>query len=108
MGPGIWVPHPSGIVLNSGARLGRRVWLFQNVELIGGIGSAEKILIGDGAWLASGAMVIGTAVGEESIVAARAVVTHPVPARHIALGVPATTRPLNPRQLKLRAHAVER
>lgn len=57
--------------------------------------SAMAITIEDDAWIASGAIVLGgVRVGRGSIVAAGAVVTKDVPPDHLAMGVPARTRPL--------------
>ena len=55
-----------------------------------------KIVIGERAWLGTRCVLLpGTSVGDDSIVAAAAVVTKPVPALTVAAGVPA--RILGPR-----------
>jgi len=46
------------------------------------------VRIGAGAWIGSGAIVMAD-VGRDSVIAAGAVVTHPIPERAIAGGVPA-------------------
>jgi len=106
MGSGIMVPHPKGIVITKTATIGRRIWLFQDVQLVSGNGGT--VVIGDGCVLFAGAMVIGTQIGEESIVAARALVVSPVPPRHLAVGMPATIKPLRADQLANRQHQLVR
>ena len=52
--------------------------------------TAAPIVIERGVWLCAGATVLhGVTVGEDSVVAAGAVVTHDVPARVLVAGVPA-------------------
>lgn len=97
MGPAIWVPHPLGIVLNGTTRIGQRVRLSQYVEVLDGnleVGLNQRV-VGDDVRLYSGAVLLRYgSVGEGSIVAARAVVTKPVPPRHLAVGMPARFRPI--------------
>ena len=101
LGPGIWVPHPLGIVLNSRARLGAGVWLRQGAEIVH-VWEEDKDksgLVGDRAQLNSGCILLkGAVVGHDSIVAARALVTKVVPPGHIAVGIPAKFTPLKPDQ----------
>ena len=102
IGPGLWVPHPMGIVLNPRARLGRYVALLQNVEIadVWRGAEGESGVVGDRSILYSGAMMIkGAVIGEESIVAARALVTKPVAPRSVATGIPAMTRAIRPDEL---------
>ncbi len=103
LGPGIWVPHPLGIVLNPRVRIGRYVALLQNVEVVDvwPDDKGRSGLVGDRTILYSGAVLLrGAVVGEESIVAARALVTKPVPPRSVATGMPAKTRPVRPEELE--------
>jgi len=52
--------------------------------------SGQDIVIGEGVWVASGAMVLGPCrIGDHAIVKARSVVTHDVPAYAIVQGQPA-------------------
>ena len=52
--------------------------------------SSAGVRIGQGAWLGAGVRILdGADVGEGAIVGAGAVVTRPVPARAVAVGVPA-------------------
>lgn len=51
-------------------------------------GRLRKVRIGRGSWIGSNAVILAD-VGRDSIVGAGAVVTHPIPDRVIAAGVPA-------------------
>ena len=103
IGPGVWFAHPLGIVFTKTARIGSRVYIFQHVQLISSHSSGDvyddRIEIGDRSYLMTGATIIGSSVGEESMVAARAVVTKYVPPRHMAMGMPAVIKPLRKEQL---------
>jgi acetyltransferase-like isoleucine patch superfamily enzyme len=49
----------------------------------------KEVHIGDGAWLGENVCVIGASIGENSVVAANAVVTKDIPAYCVAAGIPA-------------------
>lgn len=103
IGPGVWIPHPLGIVLNSRARLGADVWLRQFSEIVHLWSEDEDKsgIVGDRAQLSSGAILLrGGVVGHDSIVAARAVVTKFIPPGHIAKGIPAEAKPMKPEQFR--------
>jgi acetyltransferase-like isoleucine patch superfamily enzyme len=52
--------------------------------------TSAGVSIGDGAWIGAGAKVLdGVTIGDMAIVGAGAVVTHDVPARAVAVGIPA-------------------
>lgn len=51
-------------------------------------GKYQRVLIGDGAWIGAGAIIMAN-IGKGSIVGAGSVVTKPVPDGHIVAGVPA-------------------
>ena len=52
--------------------------------------SAQGIIVEDGAWVGAGAILLdGVRIGRGAVVGAGAVVTHDVPPRTLALGVPA-------------------
>lgn len=103
IGPGVWFAHPLGIVIAQRTQIGSRVYIFQQVQLISSPSSSKAynktIKIGDRCYLMAGATIIGSCVGEESMVAAQSVVTKTVPPRHMAMGIPATVKPLRQEQL---------
>lgn len=99
IGPGLFVPHPMGIILNKRARLGRGVTLRQYAQVIDVTEPGVDGVVGDRAQLNAFAMVVrGGSIGADSIVGARAVVTRPVPDGHVALGIPAECRPMRAEQ----------
>jgi serine O-acetyltransferase len=90
IGAGLYVPHPYGIVLG-GCTLGRDVTVLHGVT-IGQRARSEKSspVIGDGAYLGAGAVVLGEIViGERAVVGANSVVLADVAAGATAVGVPA-------------------
>lgn len=99
VGPGLYIPHPYGIVLGV-CEIGEDVAVLQNVT----IGSRQSpapetgsaapdaawARIGDGAYLSAGAAIIGAVdVGARAVVGANAVVLRDVPAGAVAVGIPA-------------------
>lgn len=99
MGPGLKLPHPTGIVLGSGARIGANCVVYHQVTLGGahrGDWQAGRYpTVGDGVTLFSGAKLLGAIhIGDGAVIGANAVVTADVPARHVAKGVPARATPL--------------
>jgi maltose O-acetyltransferase len=75
---------------------------YLNLDKISYEHGAKPIAIGDGVWIASGAIVLaGVTIGEGAIVAAGAVVTKDVPAHTIAMGIPATYREIERRDIEI-------
>ncbi|MEH3106978.1 MAG: serine acetyltransferase [Sphingomonas fennica] len=99
IGPGLRLPHPNGIVIGGGVRIGARCTIFQQVTLGArragdGFGEAYPD-IGDDVTIFAGAKLIGAVrIGDGAVIGANAVVVHDVPAGHYAVGVPAKTGPL--------------
>lgn len=91
IGPGLTLPHPTSLVVGEGARIGRRVTLYQNVTLgRRDAASADYPTVGDGAVVYAGAVLIGSVkIGAAATIAANAVVNRDVPPGSLALGVPA-------------------
>lgn len=94
IGPGLRLPHPNGIVIGSGVRIGSGCMIYHQVTLGGarkGDWQAGRYpMLGDGVTIFAGAKLIGAIeVGEGTVVGANAVVNRDVPARHAAVGIPA-------------------
>lgn len=87
-GPGLLLPHPNGVVVHSGSRIGSNVTIMQQVTL--GERSPRTPgapVIGDGAFIGAGAKVLGPVrIGERATVGANAVVTKDVPAGATVVG----------------------
>jgi serine O-acetyltransferase len=99
IGPGIYLPHPYGIVIGGDCKVGTNVCILQHVTL-GRNGSVPSgPVIGDGSTLNAGAVIVGPiTVGSRCRIGANAVVLCDVPDDHVAVGVPA--RILVPKALR--------
>lgn len=90
LGPGVYIPHPYGIVIGK-CTIGRNVTILQNVT----IGSADQTIrsepmVEDDVFIGAGAVILGDIrIGAGSSIGANAVVICDVPERSIAVGVPA-------------------
>lgn len=88
------LPHPVGIVVGRGVRLGERVTIFQNVTIgaarIGDWRDDSYPSIGDDTVIFAGAVIVGEIkIGSKCVIGANAVVTSDVPDHTTAVGVPA-------------------
>lgn len=85
------LPHPVGVVLGDGAKIGKNTIIFQNVTL--GRSDANVAAypkVGSNTIIYSGAVVLGgISIGNNCIIGANAVVTKSIPDNCIAIGVPA-------------------
>lgn len=88
-GPGVRLPHAGrGIVLHPDATIGAGVTIYHRVT-VGVSGTSGPPVIADGAYLGTGAVVIGdVTIGEGAKVGANAVIVKDVPAGATAVGVP--------------------
>ncbi|NPD16317.1 hypothetical protein HOY34_14045 [Xinfangfangia sp. D13-10-4-6] len=91
IGPGLYLPHPIGIVIGGDVRLGAGVTILQNVTLgRRDLTQSGSPTIGDGAEIAAGAVIAGpVTIGNDAKIGANSVVLHDVPAGRVAVGVPA-------------------
>lgn len=91
-----WInlPHPVGVVVGHGVRIGAEATLYQGVTL-GQDGRGEGYpTIGAGATLFAGCVVVGPhRVGRGAVVGANSVVLEDVPDEAVAVGAPARILP---------------
>lgn len=90
-GPGLFLGHPRGLVVNPGTKIGSHCSIMQRVT-IGG----PNVTIGDCVEINAGAQIVSNArgrarlnVGDNVIIGAGAVVVKDVPSESIVVGVPA-------------------
>jgi serine O-acetyltransferase len=92
--PTVRFPHPTGIVIGNGVRVGRNVTIFQNVTLggarVGDGANGNYPSIGDDTTIFAGCVVVGDiSVGRNCTIGANSVVLHDVPDNSVAVGAPA-------------------
>jgi serine O-acetyltransferase len=93
IGPGLIIVHGQGVVIGPTVKIGRNCRIYQNVTI--GENHGEEPVLGDRVVLHPGCVVVGGIhVGNGAHIGANAVVTKNVPSNHVAMGVPATSRPL--------------
>lgn len=90
VGPGLNLPHPTGVVVSADATVGARCTIHQGVTLASRPDGSPSI--GDDVNLSPGAKVIGPVhIGDNVHIGANAVVTHSFPEGNVVLvGIPAT------------------
>jgi len=92
VGPGFYIGHYGGIVINGRAIIGKNCNLSQGVT-IGQTnrGSREGVpRIGNGVYVGPGAKIIGgISIGNAAAIGANAVVTRDIPENGVAVGIPA-------------------
>jgi serine O-acetyltransferase len=90
IGPGLLLPHPTGVVIGRGVTVGSDVTLYQHVTLGRSRREDRYPSIGDGAVIYPGAVVAGAVVvGRRAVVGAGAIVLHDVPDDAVVAGNPA-------------------
>lgn len=86
------MPHPQGVIVGSGSRIGPNVSIFQQVTLGEWQGASPRIHAH--ASIFAGAKIVGAVtVGRRAFVGANAAVLNDVPDWHTATGVPANISP---------------
>jgi len=92
IGPGLYIGHFGGILIDAECRLGRNCNLSQGVTLgQGGRGETRGVpVLGDRVHVGANAVVLGQiTIGDDAVIGAGAVVMNSVPPRGVALGNPA-------------------
>lgn len=102
IGKGLFIDHGMGIVIGETAEIGDNCTLYQNVTL-GGTGKDKgkrHPTIGNNVLIGCGAKVLGPfSVGDNSKIAANAVVLTEVPENSTAVGVPARVVKINNKRI---------
>ena len=96
IGRRFFIDHGMGVVIGETADIGDGVMLYHGVTLGGQVLTQTKRhpTLEDNVTVGAGAKVLGPiTIGEGSAIGANAVVTKDVPANHIAVGIPAKSRP---------------
>ena len=97
VGPGLYIPHPRGMVLMA-RRIGANC-SFIHACTLGMREAWEFPVLGDAVFVGAGARVLGgIRLGDGCSVGANAVVIKDVPAGATAVGVPATVRQASRRE----------
>ncbi len=89
--PGLSLPHPTGIVIGEGVRIGADCTIFQNVTIGQARGSRVSCpQVGHSVTIYAGAVIAADVrIGDGATIAANAVILHDVPAGASAAGAPA-------------------
>jgi serine O-acetyltransferase len=88
IGPGFYLCHVGGIVVNNRCVIGKNCNLSNDVTI--GIKRGGIPVIGDNVYIAPGAKIFGElSIGDHVAIGANAVVTKSVPANGVAVGIPA-------------------
>ena len=96
IGRRFFIDHGMGVVIGETADIGDGVMLYHGVTLGGQVLTQTKRhpTLEDNVTVGAGAKVMGPiTIGEGSAIGANAEVTKDVPANHIAVGIPAKSRP---------------
>jgi serine O-acetyltransferase len=89
LGGGLKLPHPSGVVIHSRAKIGVNCLIMQGVTIGTNVGAGVPE-IGAGCDIGPGARILGgIRIGARAMIGANAVVTKDVPDLALAIGVPA-------------------
>jgi serine O-acetyltransferase len=79
--PSVFLPHPLGIIIHQGARIGNDVVIGHQVTIGGRDLTSATPVIEDGVYIGAGAKILGgLLIGRGATVGANAVVTKDVPA----------------------------
>jgi serine O-acetyltransferase len=95
LGGGLYMPHPTAIVIGRRCRIGNDVTIYQQVTLGSrdDEGSEQPVLDNNIKLYVGATLLGGVYVGDDAIIGAKAVVLNDIPAGHVAFGIPASSRP---------------
>lgn len=83
----VFIPHPFGIIVTSGAVFGENVVIGHQVTIGNRNGAMRAPTIGNRVYLGAGSKILGPVrIGDEAIIGANAVVTKDVPPRTVVIG----------------------
>jgi serine acetyltransferase/pimeloyl-ACP methyl ester carboxylesterase len=93
IGPGLYIAHAGGIIVNATVKIGRNCTLMHGVT-IGNAGRWDRVndapVIGDRVYIGAGACVLGgITVGNDAVIGANAVLMKSIEPRAMAVGAPA-------------------
>lgn len=98
VGRALRLPHPTGIVIGKGARIGHSVTFYQNVTLGRGLQDERYPVVEDEVTIFPNSVVVGgITIGRRAVIGAGSVVIADVPANSIVTGNPA-------KLLRMRSH----
>jgi len=91
IGPGLRLPHATGVVIGMGSRLGKGVTIYQNVTIGAKEGEVTAYpVIGNDVTIYAGAVIVGAIrIGDGAIVGANSVVLQDVASGCVVVGAPA-------------------
>ncbi|MGF6451606.1 serine O-acetyltransferase [Pseudomonas sp. ILQ215 TE3946] len=101
IGEGLWIAHPTGIVITSHAEIGKNFKIWQNCTIgIKGQSDDIKLVIGDGVRVHAHSCIISDnlALGDNVVVGAGSFINKSVPAGHVVF---------NSRDVKVQANDVK-
>jgi serine O-acetyltransferase len=84
LGGGLLIPHPNGIVIHPGAKIGPNCLIFQQVTIVGGVKIGGHVDIGAGAKI-----IRPVTIGNHILIGANAVVLADIPDGKTVVGIPA-------------------
>jgi serine O-acetyltransferase len=88
IGGGLLIPHPNGIVIHPGARIGANCLIFQQVTIGGREGTGALPQIGDHVDIGAGAKILGAVeIGAHAKIGANAVIVKNVESGAVAVGL---------------------
>jgi serine O-acetyltransferase len=88
IGGGLLIPHPNGIVIHPGARIGVNCLIFQQATIGGREGGGGLPVIGDHVDIGAGAKILGAVeIGARAKIGANAVIIKNVETGAVAVGI---------------------